>query len=235
MSVNPHMLAVSRPASVHVLGLQGASVAIIDDQETARIALDHMIRGIDPNISTFLFTGGAEALAWLEHNEPDLVITDYRMPDMTGAQFTREFRKNRRLQHIPVVVVTAADERAVRYAALEAGAVDFLAKPIDPLEVRTRCRNLLLLMHQHRLVRDYSELQDSKLDRLQALLRSLTGNLAQDLLQRTEKGEMVTVPYDKLFAITSCVAGAQELVAAAQRNIGDLEAQLARPLRSGPD
>jgi len=176
-----------------------------------------------------------EALAWMEHNEPDLVITDYRMPDMTGAQFTREFRRHRRLQHVPVVVVTAADERAVRYAALEAGAVDFLAKPIDPLEVRTRCRNLLLLMHQHRLVRDYSELQDSKLDRLQALLHSLTGNSAEDLLRRTEKGEMVTVPYDKLFAITSCVAGAQELVAAAQRNIADLEAQLTRPLRGDVD
>src|SRR5215510_3154652 len=175
------VLAVARPASVHVLGLQEASVAIIDDQETARVALDEMIRGIDPNISTFLFSGGEEALAWLEHHDPDLVITDYRMPDMTGAQLTREFRKNRRLQHVPVVVVTAANERAVRYAALEAGAVDFLAKPIDPLEVRTRCRNLLLLMHQHRMVRNYSMAQDGKLDRLQTLLHSLTGNGTQDL------------------------------------------------------
>ena len=225
---------VSAPrASVHVLGLQDASVVIIDDQETARIALDEMIRGIDPKISTSLFSGGAEALAWLEHHEPDLVITDYRMPDMTGAQFTREFRKNRRLQHVPVMVVTAADDRAVRYASLEAGAVDFLAKPIDPLEVRTRCRNLLLLMHQHRLVRNYSVLQDSKLDRLQTLLRSLTGDSTQDLAQRGE--EAVTVPYDKLFAITSCVSGVQELVAAALRNIGDLEAQLAKPLRGSED
>jgi CheY-like chemotaxis protein len=220
-------------AEVHVLGLQGVSVVIIDDQETARVALDEMIRGIDPNISTSLFSGGADALAWLERHEPDLVITDYRMPDMTGAQFTREFRKNRRLQHVPVVVVTAADERSVRYAALEAGAVDFLAKPIDPLEVRTRCRNLLLLAHQHRLVRDYSAAQDCELHRLQALLNSLTGSLKRDLPR--EQGEMVAVAYDKLFAITSCVAGVQELVTAAQRNIADLEAQLSKPLRGGGD
>ncbi len=210
-------------------------MAIIDDQETARVALDEMIRGIDPTISTSLFSGGAEALAWLEHRDPDLVITDYRMPDMTGAQFTREFRKNRRLQHVPVIVVTAADERAVRYAALEAGAVDFLTKPIDPLEVRTRCRNLLLLAHQHRMVRNYSALQDSKLDRLQELLRSLTGDSARDPAQRTERSDVVTVPYDKLFAITSCVSGVQELVAAALRNIGDLEAQLTKPLRASED
>jgi len=208
-------------------------VVIIDDQETARVALDEMIRGIDPDITTSLFASGIDALAWLEHNEPDLVITDYRMPDMTGAQFTREFRKFRRLQHVPVVVVTAADERAVRYAALEAGAVDFLAKPIDPLEVRTRCRNLLLLMHQHRLVRNYSVIQDGKLDRLQALLNSLTGNITSELLQRKEEDEMVKVAYEKLYAITSCVAGVQELVAAAQKSIVDLEAQLARPLRGG--
>lgn len=64
-------------APVHILGLQGASVVIVDDQETARVALDEMIRGIDPGISTSLFPGGVEALEWLEHQEPDLVITDF--------------------------------------------------------------------------------------------------------------------------------------------------------------
>src|SRR6266851_546950 len=95
-------------APVHILGLKGASVVIVDDQETARVALDEMIRGIDPGISTFLFPGGVEALAWLEDQEPDLVITDFRMPAMNGAQFTAALRRNPRLQHVPVMVVTAA-------------------------------------------------------------------------------------------------------------------------------
>src|SRR5215831_916580 len=225
--------ASSARAAVHVLGLRGTTVAIVDDQETARVALDEMIRGIDPNIQTSLFSGGVEALAWLQRNEPDLVITDYRMPDMTGAQLIREIRKNRRLQHVPVVVVTAADDRAVRYAALDAGAVDFLAKPIDPLEVRTRCRNLLLLMHQYRMVRNYSVLQDSRLERLQGLLSSLTGQSERSFGQAEE--EVVAVPYDKLFAITICVSGVQELVAAAMRNIGELESLLTKPLRGSDD
>ena len=149
-------------APVHVLGLQGASVVIVDDQETARVALDQMVRGVDPGIATFLFAGATDALNWLSQHEPDLIITDHRMPDMTGAQLTAEVRQNARLQHVPVMVVTAADERAVRYEALESGAVDFLTKPIDPLEVRTRCRNLLLLSHQYRLVKNYSVLQEQK-------------------------------------------------------------------------
>ena len=126
-----------------------------------------LIRGIDPGISTFVFEGEAQALTWLREHEPDLVITDFRMPGMSGAELTAELRHSRRLQHVPVMVVTAADDRAVRYEALEAGAVDFLAKPIDPIEVRTRCRNLLLLTHQYRLVKNYALLQERKLEQLQ--------------------------------------------------------------------
>ena len=222
-------------APVHVLGLQGASVVIVEDQETARFLLDEMIRGIDPGIETSLFASGIEALAWLEQREPDLVITDHRMPGMTGVQLTSGLRQRRHLRHTPVMVITASDDRAVRYEALEAGAVDFLSKPIDPLEVRTRCRNLLLLAHQYRSVKNYSLLQERKLAQLQELLRSLVGDQAQNVAQRMERGELVTVAYDKLFAITSCVAGVQELVVAAQRYITDLEAQLTRPLRSTED
>jgi len=210
-------------------------VVIVDDQETARVALDEMIRGIDPGISTFLFPGGVEALAWLEDQEPDLVVTDFRMPGMNGAQFTAALRHNARLQHVPVMVVTAADDRTIRYEALEAGAVDFLAKPIDPIEVRTRCRNLLLLSHQYRLVKSYSLLQERKLEQLLGLLRALVPDGAENLAQRVERGELVTVGFDKLFAITSCVAGVQELVASAQKHITELEARLTRPLRREPD
>lgn len=222
-------------APVHVLGLQGASVVIVDDQETARVALDQMIRAIDPGISTFVFAGGAEALTWLGAHEPDLVITDFRMPGMTGSQLTAELRKDPRLQHVPVMMVTAADDRAVRYEALEAGAVDFLAKPIDPIEVRTRCRNLLLLTHQYRLVKNYALVQERRLEQLQGLLHALVPAGTENLAQRVERGELVTVSYDKLFAITSCVAGVQELVAAAQQYITDLEGRLTRPLRRGSE
>ena len=218
-------------APVHVLGLQGASVVIVDDQETARVALDQMIRAIDPGIETVVFAGGAEALAWLHEHEPDLVITDFRMPGMTGAQLVAELRRDPRLQHVPVMMVTAADDRAVRYEALDAGAVDFLAKPIDPIEVRTRCRNLLLLTHQYRLVKNYALVQERRLEKLQGLLHALVPAGTENLAQRVERGELVTVSYDKLFAVTSCVAGVQELVVAAQKSITELEARLTRPLR----
>lgn len=230
-------VAKPRPhdAPVHVLGLRGASVAIVDDEDTARTVLDQMVRGIDPEISTSVFASGGEALEWLKGNEADLVITDYRMPGMNGAQLAAQLRQDARLRHVPVMVVTATNDRAVRYEALEAGAVDFLAKPIDPIEVRTRCRNLLLLTRQYRLVKDYSTLQERKLDQLQDLLRPLMRGGGRDLAERLEQGEFITVGYEKLFAITSCIAGVQELVDAAQRHISELENQLIRPLRRADD
>jgi CheY-like chemotaxis protein len=236
-SPSPRLAPAAPPleAPVHVLGLRGTSVVIVDDQETARALLDEMIRGIDPGISTTLFASGVEALAWLEQHEPDLIITDHRMPEMTGVQLTLEVRRRKHLRHTPVMVITATHDRSVRYEALEAGAVDFLAKPIDPIEVRTRCRNLLLLAHQYRSIKSHSLLQEQKLGHLQELLRSLIGDDTQNLAQRIEQGELVTVAYDKLFAITSCVAGVQELVAAAQRHVTELETQLTRPLRRSPE
>src|SRR5258708_24325641 len=153
-----------------------------------------MIRGIGPGIWTVLFANGLEALGWLEQHEADWTITDYRMPGMTGVQFTKELRRSRQLQHVPVMVVTAADDRAVRYAALEAGAVDFLAKPIDPIEVRTRCRNLLLLTHQYRVIKNYSLLQESKLDGLQHLPGSLAGGPPPTLPPRVGRDRRSTVP-----------------------------------------
>jgi response regulator RpfG family c-di-GMP phosphodiesterase len=221
------------PLPVPALGLHGACVVIVDDQDSARTTLDSMIRGIDPGISTALCATGLEALELLEKREADLVITDYWMPGINGSQLVAALRGNARLQHLPVMVVTAAHDRAVRYEALESGAVDFLSKPVDPLEVRTRCRNLLLLSHQHRKVKEYSLQQERKLTQLQALMRSLVPAEweADQLLARVERGELVTVGYDKLYAITSCVAGVQELVSAAQEYIAVLEAQLTRPLR----
>jgi CheY-like chemotaxis protein len=238
MTVPPAPLspaASGREAPVHVLGLQGASVAIVDDLDSARHLLDEMIRGVDPGISTFLFASAAEALAWLETHEPDLVITDHRMPGMTGVQLITELRRSKRLRHLPVMMITAAEDRTLRYEALEAGAVDFLTKPIDPLEVRTRCRNLLLLTRQYRAIRNYSMLQEQRLENLQGLLRSLVGDRTNDLVQRLEQGELVTVDYDKLFAITSCVAGVRELVVATQRHLADLEAQLTGSTGKAPD
>src|SRR5258708_8097203 len=119
MSLSPSLRVPSSRAPVHILGLQGTSVVIVDDQETARLALDEMIRGIDPGISTVLFANGLEALGWLEQHEADLIITDYRMPGMTGVQFHKELPRARPMQHVPAMGVRATDDQTRRHPQLE--------------------------------------------------------------------------------------------------------------------
>lgn len=75
----------------------------------------------------------------------DLVIVDYVMPDIDGLQLVRTLRSLSTHAHVPIIMVTADDDRQTRLAAVDAGVTDFLAKPVDPVELKARVTNLLEL------------------------------------------------------------------------------------------
>jgi two-component system cell cycle sensor histidine kinase PleC len=89
-----------------------------------------------------------DALVAASEIVPDLIITDFNMPEMDGATFVESFRALPGCSDIPVIVVTAYEDREYRYRALEAGATDFLLSPVDHHEFITRARNLLNLRRQ---------------------------------------------------------------------------------------
>ncbi len=130
------------------------SVVIVDDQSTSRIILEEVVGALDPDIRVASFGSAAGALAWVEHNTPDLVLTDYKMPEMDGIEFIRRLRRLPATADVPIVVVTVVDDKVVRYQALEAGATEVLNKPIDPHECRARCHNLLLMRRQGQVIRN---------------------------------------------------------------------------------
>jgi two-component system, cell cycle response regulator len=88
---------------------------------------------------------GAEALAICERAECDLVLLDVMMPDLDGFEVCRRLKTNPATHHIPVVMVTALDQSSDRVRGLEAGADDFLAKPISELALIARVRSLARL------------------------------------------------------------------------------------------
>jgi two-component system cell cycle response regulator len=85
---------------------------------------------------------GMEALAICERAECDLVLLDVMMPGMDGFEVCRRLKSNTATHHIPVVMVTALDQPSDRVRGLEAGADDFLTKPIPELELLARVRSL---------------------------------------------------------------------------------------------
>ena len=131
-----------------IFGRENQSVVVVDDQATGRTILKSIISGISPRISCEVFSDPNQALEYCKLNVPDLLITDYKMPQMNGVELIRRIRSIEGGEDIPVVVVTVVHDRKIRYEALEAGATDFLSRPFDHYECQARCRNLLLHQHQ---------------------------------------------------------------------------------------
>ncbi len=128
---------------------------ILDDAEINNLLMAEAMRGI-PDCQPRTFVDPGEALAFLQanHESIGLVTTDYEMPGMNGLAFLRAARAVPGFEHVPIVMVTSLDDRALRREALAAGATDFLTKPFDPVEVRARATNLLALSRARMADRD---------------------------------------------------------------------------------
>lgn len=138
------------------------SALIIDDEFTSRVILNKIVCGIHRNITVNLFSDPFAGTEWARQNRPDIVIVDYLMNGMSGIDVVRGIRRIPHLEDVPIVVVTASEDKNVRYQALEEGATDFILKPIDPHECHTRCRNLLSLrLHQRALLERAQSLEQA--------------------------------------------------------------------------
>ncbi|MGD9536324.1 MAG: response regulator, partial [Alphaproteobacteria bacterium] len=137
-------------------------ILIVDDRITNRRILCKLAGELDRDIEVEAFPDPTEALAWLNEGTADLIITDYKMPNMDGATFIAALRKLPHCADVPVVVVTAYEDREFRYTALNSGATDFLLSPVDHEEFRARVRNLLTMQRQRQLIqRRLEQLQTS--------------------------------------------------------------------------
>jgi diguanylate cyclase (GGDEF)-like protein len=158
-------------------------VVIVDDRATNRSIFSKLAGSLGEHIEVEAFAAPDPALKWIGAKIPDLVITDYKMPQMTGAAFTQQIRALPNGMDVPIIVITAYDDRAFRLEALEAGATDFVQTPIDHQEFVTRARNLLKIGTRQKLIRNRAyalakELQDVEQER-QELLRDSRDRLAQ--------------------------------------------------------
>lgn len=132
-------------------------VVIVDDQSTGRMILEKIILQIADDIKVIDFSDPNEALKWLSTNKADLIVTDYRMPGLNGVEFIKEVRKTSSGEHIPIMMITVVNDKKVRYEALDVGATAFLTRPIDQIECRTTCRNLLKLHRQHVIIQNRAD------------------------------------------------------------------------------
>jgi len=143
-----------------------STVMVIDDQLTSRVIMETVLQGIGSNIKVKTYDNAMAALKVAENDPPDLILVDYKMPEINGVEFIRQIRKFPSCQEIPIVVITIVDDKAVMYEALDAGATDFLIKPVDHYECKVRCRNLLTMRSQKRIMKNRENSVDNHINEL---------------------------------------------------------------------
>src|SRR6202023_3878147 len=102
-----------------------------DDRVTNRSILAKLATSLGEDITVRAFGDPKVALDWAADHSPDVVITDYKMPKLDGAEFVRQFRKLPLCFDVPVVVVTVYEDRDYRYKAAASAATDSLLTPVD--------------------------------------------------------------------------------------------------------
>ncbi len=128
---------------------QASVVLIVDDNAMGRETLEDMLYGQGYTLA--FAAHGLEALKQAAELMPDIILLDVMMPGMDGFDVCRRLRADARLAEVPIVLVTALDDRASRLQGIEAGADDFISKPFDRAELRARVKTITRLNRYRRL------------------------------------------------------------------------------------
>jgi len=150
----------------------GALILIVDDEVQNRRLLETLLR--PEGYLTNTAANGADALASIAQEPPDLILLDVMMPGIDGYQLAGLLKAAPATSNIPIIMVTALVDRESRLAGLDAGAEDFLTKPVDRAELWLRVRNLLRLKAFGDLQSHSSNLEHEALARTADLQRFRT-------------------------------------------------------------
>ncbi|MEO1082970.1 MAG: response regulator [Acidobacteriota bacterium] len=127
-------------------------VLIIDDLEIGREVLGATLRGEAMRVETA--SSGEEGLQKAKLYRPDVILLDVMMPGMDGFEVCRRLRHDELMAEVPILLVTASDDRNSRLRGLAVGADDFLARPLDMLELRARVRSICRLNRYRKIVEE---------------------------------------------------------------------------------
>ena len=121
---------------------KSATIMMVDDEPTTIDVLEMFLQG--EGYERFVaLSDSRRALDVIADTRPDVVLLDLMMPEVGGLEILQAMRERQDLQRIPVVILTSSTDAETKLQALELGANDFLAKPVDPSELALRLQNTL--------------------------------------------------------------------------------------------
>lgn len=184
------------------------NILVIDDDLIQRKIIEHILEDVDRNITLALAANGIDALALIERNPPDLIITDWDMPQMDGIEFCKQVHRDKKLDHIPVIMCTGINTSSENLrTAFESGVADFIRKPIDKMELLSRVNSMIRLSESYQTIKKQKEkIEEEKEKSDKLLLNILPQKVANELKEKgvtePELFDNVTVFYSDIVDFT---------------------------------
>ena len=167
-------------------------VLIVDDERTNRDTLESILEGEDYQLE--MAESGLEALAKTREFLPDLILLDVMMPGMTGYEVCSKIRSENDIAEIPIILVTALNDRASYLQGIESGADDFISKPVDRYELRARLKGILRLNRYRKLLEERASLEIAHKQLKEAYDATIEGwSRALDLRDKETEGHSIRV------------------------------------------
>jgi putative two-component system response regulator len=174
-------------------------ILIVDDDPAGRQTLESILD--EQGYHLEMAENGFQALEMTRQLLPDVILLDVMMPGMDGFEVCKKIRSDPKLAEIPIIMLTALDDRKSLLDGLEAGADDYITKPYDRYELRARLIGITRLNRYRKLLDDRNDIEQAHMQLLSAYDATIEGwSRAMDLRDKETEGhtQRVTVLSDKL-------------------------------------
>jgi putative two-component system response regulator len=164
-----------------------STILIVDDEYSGRETLQSILEGEGYNL--FMAENGPQAIAQAKSILPDVILLDVMMPGMTGFEVCEKIRNDPQVAEIPIIILTALDDRDSLLRGLKAGADDFISKPFDRFELRARLIGITRLNRYQKLLQERENLRAAHKRLSDAYEATIEGwSHAMDLRDRETEG-----------------------------------------------
>jgi len=162
-----------------MIAMPPPSILVVDDEPDNFDVIEALLGNQDYQLH--YAANGQEAIATLDAIKPDLILLDVMMPNISGIEVCQQIKSMAKWQPVPIIMVTALDRKEDLARCLQAGADDFISKPVNSLELRARVHSMLRIKQQYDRIESFSNLQRNTIELLTDNLQSLRGNIASSL------------------------------------------------------
>jgi len=164
-----------------------STILIVDDEPFGRETLESILE--PEGYDLVMAENGYQAIEKALAIQPDVILLDVMMPGMNGFEVCRRIRSEKQLAEIPILFLTALDDRQSLLSGLEAGADEFISKPFDRYELRARLLGITRLNRFHKLSEERSNLEHAHAELKAAYEATIEGwSRAMDLRDRETEG-----------------------------------------------